>query len=197
MTSSQVSVNYCGDFSYNGPVWTTDKTVIRDGSWGINGNGNGVWIGGGPDPYQPIQPYQPYQPYYQPVVEPNVDFDLDPNVDFDLLKKALGGPVGVNLGWREVDLEDEENEGVKTKVLATDMPGVHGNMLAVSVEEGKLRVVGQRFDTGETVEREYELGDKFDPSTAEAELTHGVLTVRIKMHQKFKNRTIKVAIPDE
>ena len=187
MSSSQVSVNYCGDFSYNGPIWTTDRTVIG-GGWNPpldNGGGinnGGVWIGGG---YS--TPYQPYQPVV----------DLDPNIDFDLLKKALGQPMGVNLGWREVDLEDEENEGVKTKVLATDMPGVHGNMLAVSVENGKLKAVGQRFDTGETVEREYELGDKFDPSTAEAELTHGVLTVRIKMHQKFKNRTIKVSTPDE
>lgn len=116
-----------------------------------------------------------------------------PSVDEDFFKKIMGQPTMSNHGWREkIDADDES-----VKVLATDIPGVHANTMNVKVCDGKLVVVGQRFDTNETVERTFDLGDKYDPSTASASLTHGILTVRVKMHEKFADRVIEVESPDE
>lgn len=186
MTATQVTINSVGDWygsvdvgmyqypldqvRYHGTHITRDCTTITP-----------IWGWGGYEREYP-QPIDMGQGQQQQAI------------DHDLIKNALGknSIFSAEAQWRELDVNDTTCEGINTKVLATDMPGVHVNTLNVSIENGTLKAIGQRFDTGDVVERVFDLGDRYDPSTAEASLTHGVLTIRIKLHEKFKNRTIVV-----
>lgn len=169
--------------------WTSDHVTIGDGTGTVypSPNSAGDWIGDysrwaddkrryGHNPWDANQPFDPGE------------------FDYELLKKALGAPAAINPGWRE--LEKVGDDGRTYKCLSTDLPGVHINTLDVRVKDGVLHVVGQRFDTSETVEKTFELGEKYDPSTSEATLSHGVFTITVKLHEAFEDREIPVKSGD-
>ena len=168
---------YPGHFGAGGsaasPDWTY-RPVIGDGiSYPYPGN--------------PI-PSIPYGPGGDPWKDISKTFD-----EWDTLVKATkAGVVRSQVEWRVSELEEE---GVKC--ASTDFPGVHPEMIDVSMEDGVVTIKGIRYDTNDAVEKSVDVGKEFDPTTADAILDHGVFTIRI---QKFKNsvpRKIKVRSGEE
>jgi HSP20 family protein len=91
-------------------------------------------------------------------------------------------------------------------VLALDVPGVQPENLHVTVEEGTLKVSGEREVAREQrdgqfhrIERSYgrfyrafELGQAADPNKVEAAYENGVLTVRVGKAEASRPRRIEV-----
>ncbi len=90
-----------------------------------------------------------------------------------------------NSAWREALVDDILH-------LSTDVPGMHVKSLNLSVEDGVLKLIGQRFDTNEIIEKSFNLTHKYDPDTIHASLTHGVLVMTIKVAASAKNKKINV-----
>jgi len=99
-----------------------------------------------------------------------------------------------------VDIYDQDEE----IVLVADMPGVTGSALDIHLDRGVLSVRG-RIDPpaaeGEVVFQEYHVGDfvrtftlteEIDGSGISAELTNGVLTLRLPKSSERKPRRIPV-----
>jgi HSP20 family protein len=100
-----------------------------------------------------------------------------------------------------VDIYETE-EGL---VLLADLPGVSREGLEVRLEDNVLTIEGQAKHAfgGEPVHREYELGhffrqfdlsEQIDQGRIQAELKHGVLTLRLPKAEKAKPRKIDIKV---
>lgn len=90
-------------------------------------------------------------------------------------------------------------------VLVADLPGTSKEKLNVGVKEGVLTIQANaaHASPGEPVYREYELSSFFrqfeiseelDQERIQAELKHGVLTLRLPKAEKAKPRQIEVKV---
>jgi len=88
-------------------------------------------------------------------------------------------------------------------VVLADLPGVEPKALDVKVEHGMLTIQGhaKHLAMGEPIEREHELTAYFrqfqlpeevDPAGINADLKHGVLTLRLPRAERAKPRRIEV-----
>ena len=99
-----------------------------------------------------------------------------------------------------VDIYDHGEE----IVLVADMPGVSGDSLDIHLEKGMLTIRGRASPfpaDGEMVFQEYQVGDfvrsftvteDVDTEGISAELTNGVLTLRLPKAAEMKPRKIQV-----
>jgi len=90
-------------------------------------------------------------------------------------------------------------------VLRFDMPGVSREHVDITVDKGTLTVTGHaaKEQTGQCVYRETRIGDyqrqftlteDVDVDAVTAEMTAGVLTIRIPKAEKAKPKKIKIAV---
>jgi len=99
-----------------------------------------------------------------------------------------------------VDIYDQPEE----IVLVADMPGVAPNAVDIHLDRGELSIRGHvtpAVDAGEVVFQEYQVGDfvrtfslteDIDAQGITAEMTNGVLTLRLPKPQERKPRKIPV-----
>jgi len=89
-------------------------------------------------------------------------------------------------------------------VLRYDMPGVHKDNVDITVEGGILRVIGKADaeESGRAVYRETRVGDyrrefslseDVDTGHVEAEMTAGVLTIRLSKKEHARPRRIEIS----
>ena len=94
----------------------------------------------------------------------------------------------------------EDDQGL---VVVADLPGVEPGTLDVRVDRGLLTIQGRatHLASADPVYREYELTGFFrqfqlpeevDPARIAAELTHGVLTLRLPRAERAQPRRIEV-----
>jgi hypothetical protein len=119
-----------------------------------------TWIGDFPPPFW-AQPYVPNVPY-----EPPAKSDM-----FDHLHVFPWTVLPtVPSPWTCSYLVDRI-------VAHADLPGVRASDLVVELAGGNIKVTGKRFDTMLPVSLQFTIGYDYDPTTAEASLEAGVLSV--------------------
>lgn len=95
---------------------------------------------------------------------------------------------------REVPLPVDIYEGKDELVLLADLPGVEPDGLSVSFEAPELRIEGRR-GSGETASiysRTFRVSEQLDPNGISAELSAGVLKLRLAKAAHTKPRKIEV-----
>lgn len=135
--------------------------------------------------------------------------------DFDLLRREMsrlfddylpnrtGGENQESSVWApRADLSETDD----AYVIAIDLPGVNRDDLEITVEDGTLKVSGERSmqeeeQTGQfyRIERAYgrffrsfNFGSNVDPDSIEAHFDDGVLTIRAGKAEERKPRRIEV-----
>jgi HSP20 family molecular chaperone IbpA len=95
---------------------------------------------------------------------------------------------------RQVALPVDIYEGADGLLLLADLPGVEPDGLTVSFEAPELRIEGRRGtgDTASVYSRTFRVSEQIDPSGISAELTAGVLTLRLAKAAHTKPRKIEV-----
>jgi HSP20 family protein len=114
---------------------------------------------------------------------------------FDQLERAaFGGHDWFE--WPHFDSEETDDE----LLLTADMPGMSDEDVEITVSGSLLIVRGERKPSTRarrrpygSFERRFRIADGFDLENVEAELSHGVLAVRIPKLPKAKPRRIKLA----
>jgi HSP20 family molecular chaperone IbpA len=95
---------------------------------------------------------------------------------------------------REVPLPVDIYEGSDELVLLADLPGVEPEGLSVSFEAPELRIEGRRGtgDTATVYSRAFRVSEQIDPGGISAELSAGVLKLRLAKAAHTKPRKIEV-----
>jgi HSP20 family protein len=77
-------------------------------------------------------------------------------------------------------------------VIVADVPGVSPEALRVEFEPPELHLRGEVPERGMVYERRFELGSSIDPSTIDARLKDGVLTISLQKSDALRSRRIAV-----
>jgi len=95
---------------------------------------------------------------------------------------------------REVALPVDIYEGKDELLLIADLPGVEPEGLSVSFEAPELRIEGRRGsgDTASVYSRTFRVSEQLDPNGISAELSAGVLKLRLAKAAHIKPRKIEV-----
>jgi len=95
---------------------------------------------------------------------------------------------------REVPLPVDIYEGKDELLLIADLPGVEPDGLSVSFEAPELRIEGRRGsgDTASIYSRTFRVSEQLDPNGISAELSAGVLKLRLAKAAHTKPRKIEV-----
>lgn len=95
---------------------------------------------------------------------------------------------------RELPLPVDIFEGSDELLLLADLPGVEPAGLTVSFEAPELRIEGRRGsgDTGSVYARTFRVSEQIDASAINAELSSGVLKLRLPKAAHTKPRKIEV-----
>ena len=114
---------------------------------------------------------------------------------FDELDHAMAS----SSRWPQFDIEDSDDE----TILTADVPGMREDDVELTVQAPYLIVRGERKPSdGRYVtrrrfygsfERRFHLGDAYDLDHVNANLTDGVLTIRLAKASKAKPRRIKLS----
>jgi HSP20 family protein len=112
------------------------------------------------------------------------------------LERAAFGS-GLWLDWPAFDVDDDE----AATILSADLPGMRDEDIDVSVSGSILTVRGERKPSGlsrrphGTFERQFRLADGYDLDAISAQLTDGVLTIRLPKTERARPRRIKLSAP--
>ncbi|MFW5959490.1 MAG: Hsp20/alpha crystallin family protein [Chitinivibrionales bacterium] len=115
---------------------------------------------------------------------------------------ALSGRDITKTTWPEVDVV-EEKEGYR---LSADIPGVDKDDIEISVENGTLRISGEKKQENKEekqgynhfercygkFERSFKLPEDADHEGITADYKNGVLNLHIKKSEKAKPRSIEI-----
>ena len=95
---------------------------------------------------------------------------------------------------RELPLPVDIYEGNDGLLLLADLPGVEPDGLTVSFEAPELRIEGRRGsgDDASVYSRSFRVSEQIDPNGISAELTAGVLKLRLAKAAHTKPRKIEV-----
>jgi HSP20 family protein len=95
---------------------------------------------------------------------------------------------------RQVPLPVDIYEGADELLLLADLPGVEPEGLTVSFEAPELRIEGRRgsADNASVYSRTFRVSEQIDPNGIAAELTAGVLKLRLAKAAHTKPRKIEV-----
>lgn len=95
---------------------------------------------------------------------------------------------------RQLALPVDIYEGADELLLLADLPGVEPEGLNVSYEAPELRIEGRRGagDTAAVYSRTFRVSEQIDPAGISAELSAGVLKLRLAKAAHTKPRKIEV-----
>lgn len=95
---------------------------------------------------------------------------------------------------RQLPLPVDIYEGADELLLLADLPGVEPEGLTVSYESPELRIEGRRGsgDAASVYSRTFRVSEQIDPNGISAELTAGVLKLRLAKAAHTKPRKIEV-----
>lgn len=95
---------------------------------------------------------------------------------------------------RQLALPVDIYEGADELLLLADLPGVEPEGLSVSFEAPELRIEGRRGsgDAADVYSRTFRVSEQIDPNGISAELSAGVLKLRLAKAAHTKPRKIEV-----
>lgn len=95
---------------------------------------------------------------------------------------------------RELPLPVDIYEGSDELLLLADLPGVEPEGLTISFDTPELRIEGRRGagETASVYARTFRVSEQIDPNGISAELTAGVLKLRLAKAAQSKPRKIEV-----
>ncbi|HVJ94772.1 MAG TPA: Hsp20/alpha crystallin family protein [Labilithrix sp.] len=127
-----------------------------------------------------------------------------------LFDDVMHGVAGTALGTAATQRSYSPAIDVRTNadeiVFVCDVPGIKHEDLDVSVEAGRLTIKGhRRYEGGQkdqvwlgrsygAFERSFTLPDLVDPDKLTADLSDGVLTIRVPKKPQAKPRRIQIAV---
>lgn len=120
---------------------------------------------------------------------------------FNLTRSKDNKPVSENLESnasatraRQLPLPVDIYEGADELLLLADLPGVEPEGLTVSFEAPELRIEGRRGsgDTASVYSRNFRVSEQIDANGISAELTAGVLKLRLAKAAHTKPRKLEV-----
>jgi len=118
----------------------------------------------------------------------------------DVMGRPIGGSLVAPTFEPHVDVRANDGE----LVLTLDVPGVKQSELEIKLENGVLTISGERKYSGNSDEKawlgrrygafssSFALPDYVDADHATAQLSDGVLTVRVPKHERAKPRKIAI-----
>lgn len=111
--------------------------------------------------------------------------------------KSVSEPAQANVSAtraREVPLPVDIYEGTDELLLLADLPGVEPDGLSVSFEAPELKIEGRRGagDSASVYTRTFRVSEQIDPNGISAELSAGVLKLRLAKAAHTKPRKIEV-----
>lgn len=77
-------------------------------------------------------------------------------------------------------------------LVLADVPGVAQPGLSLTFENGSLSLTAERPSDGTVFKRTFAVPEDIDPEAINAEITHGVLSIRLGRRASAKPRTITV-----
>jgi HSP20 family protein len=103
-------------------------------------------------------------------------------------------PAATATRARQLALPVDIYEGADELLLLADLPGVEPEGLNVSFEAPELRIEGRRGsgDAADVYSRTFRVSEQIDPSGISAELSSGVLKLRLAKAAHTKPRKIEV-----
>lgn len=103
-------------------------------------------------------------------------------------------PTASSTRARQLSLPVDIFEGTDELLLLADLPGVEPLGLTVSFEAPELRIEGRRGsgDAASVYSRTFRVSEQIDPNGISAELTAGVLKLRLAKAAHTKPRKIEV-----
>jgi hypothetical protein len=150
----------------------------------VHYDGNAIWVDRTTYPYYDDDWTWPWQPYVPPTLAPPVPNPLLPHLNTNQTI-SVGGPSPFE-GWRST-LHSDRIE------MAADVPGVDPNEIDLTISKGYVNLKGKRCDTGEVITKMHPIDTKeYDPSTTDAEVKNGVITVTILKRARRRPKRIKV-----
>jgi HSP20 family protein len=116
---------------------------------------------------------------------------------FDEIERAMFD-AGRSSEWPVFDIEDTDDE----TILTADLPGLTDDDVEITVAAPLLTVRGER-KPGDgrylsrrrfhgTFERTFRIGEHYDLDSVQANLSHGVLTIRLAKAAQARPRRIKL-----
>jgi HSP20 family molecular chaperone IbpA len=121
----------------------------------------------------------------------------------DIFDRVFGGNPNVHYKTSIIRNDDTENnyEINHTKdgaYLFFDAPGFNKSTLKVEMENGNLYISGSRTyklngdEKVKTIKKEFRIGDGYDPSSVEATIEDGLLTVFVPNFKKQEKKRISI-----
>jgi HSP20 family molecular chaperone IbpA len=121
----------------------------------------------------------------------------------DIFDRVFGGSPNVHYKTSIIRNDDTENnyEINHTKdgaYLFFDAPGFNKSTLKVEMENGNLYISGSRTyklngdEKVKTIKKEFRIGDGYDPSSVEATIEDGLLTVFVPNFKKQEKKRISI-----
>jgi HSP20 family molecular chaperone IbpA len=121
----------------------------------------------------------------------------------DIFDRVFGGSPNVHYKTSIIRNDDTENnyEINHTKdgaYLFFDAPGFNKSTLKVEMENGNLYINGSRTyklngdEKVKTIKKEFKIGDGYDPSSVEATIEDGLLTVFVPNFKKQEKKRISI-----
>lgn len=109
-------------------------------------------------------------------------------------EKTTSEDNGQSTRARQVPLPVDIYEGENELLLMADLPGVEPSGLSVDFEAPELRIEGRRGagSTERVYSRTFRVSEQIDPNSISAELSAGVLKLRLGKAEHTKPRRIEV-----
>ncbi len=117
---------------------------------------------------------------------------------FDELERTVFTAAG-SRDWPVFDIEDNDD----ATTLTADLPGMTDDDIVISIAGSTLTVHGERkVKDGHYVtrrrftgafEKQFRLGEGYDPDDIQARISNGVLTITLSKAEKAKPRRLKLA----
>lgn len=79
-------------------------------------------------------------------------------------------------------------------MMAIDLPGVKSKDIVLDIKDGIVLLMATRADTNECTSEQYDLGEEYNPNSAEAKLADGVLTLWVKEYPDRVTENVRVPI---
>jgi HSP20 family protein len=120
------------------------------------------------------------------------------NSDFDRMFDSFNWMLSTSLSKQDIEGTYEINETKDGSYFTFEVPGFNKSNLKVEIEDGIIILEGKRTykvngkEKHRSISRKIDIGKGFDPTTIEATIDDGLLTIFIPSYKKQDKKRISL-----